>query len=192
MSDTKASRYRILLIGGSLRARSTNTASLRTAELLAPPNVECVMYTGLGDLPHFNVELDDSEILPTSVAVLRAALDGADGVLFSFPEYAGSLPGSFKNLLDWTVGGGMYQKPVAYINTSPPGAAQGAQQTFRTVTNFIGAKVIEDACSQVLVRHDAVDESGIINDPEIRSRIHGVLARMVKYLEARTPSEIIA
>jgi NAD(P)H-dependent FMN reductase len=40
-------------------------------------------------------------------------------VLFCTPEYAGALPGSFENLLDWTVGGGeMYRKPVAWINAS--------------------------------------------------------------------------
>lgn len=41
----------------------------------------------------------------------------ADAVLFCTPEYAGALPGSFKNLLDWTVGGGeTYGKPAAWIN----------------------------------------------------------------------------
>ena len=35
------------------------------------------------------------------------------------PEYAGALPGGFKNLLDWTVGGGdLYRKPVAWVDVS--------------------------------------------------------------------------
>ena len=58
----------------------------------------------------------------TNTAALRAALAAADGVLFCTPEYAGALPGSFKNLLDWTVGGGeMYGQPVAWIYVAADG-----------------------------------------------------------------------
>jgi NAD(P)H-dependent FMN reductase len=37
---------------------------------------------------------------------LRDDIRASDGLLFSTPEYAGGLPGAFKNLLDWTVGDG--------------------------------------------------------------------------------------
>jgi NAD(P)H-dependent FMN reductase len=40
------------------------------------------------------------------VADLRRQIEAADAVVFCTSEYAGALPGSFKNLLDWTVGGG--------------------------------------------------------------------------------------
>ena len=50
-------------------------------------------------------------------ADLRQEIAAADAVLFCTPEYAGTLPGSFKNLLDWTVGGGeIYGKPAVWIN----------------------------------------------------------------------------
>jgi hypothetical protein len=50
------------------------------------------------------------------VARLREEITAADAVLFCTPEYAGTLPGSFKNLLDWTVGGGQLDnKPTAWI-----------------------------------------------------------------------------
>jgi chromate reductase len=190
MSKPKASQYRIVLVGGSLRASSTNMAVLRSAEALAPDGAKCVLYNGLGELPHFNVELDVAP-LPEAVARLREQLDRADAVLFSFPEYAGSLPGSFKNLLDWTVGGGMYQMPVGYVNTSPPGSALGAQQAFRAVLGFINAEIIEAACLQIPVRHDAVDAHGQITDPELQARIRSVLTTIVSYLEARPEPELI-
>lgn len=179
------------MIPGSLRTRSTNLAALRTADVVASPDVSCVLYAGLGELPHFSVELDIAP-LPAAVEALRTALESADAVLFSFPEYAGSLPGSFKNLLDWTVGGGLYRKPIGYINTSPLGAAQGAQAHFRAVVGFINADIIENACVQVPVRHDAVDGSGLITDAEVREHIAAVVATMVAYLDARPPLEVIA
>jgi NAD(P)H-dependent FMN reductase len=99
-------QIQILLVSGSLRAASTNSALLRTAAAVAPPGVSATVYEGMDGLPHFNPD-DDAEGIevPAAVAALRAQLEAADAVLFSPPEYAGALPGSFKNLLEWTVGG---------------------------------------------------------------------------------------
>ncbi|MGW2723359.1 NADPH-dependent FMN reductase [Streptomyces sp. NPDC001492] len=104
----------ILLLSGSLRVGSTNEAVLRTARAVAPSvPVRAVLYDGLAGLPHFNPD-DDVDPLPEAVAGLRAAIEGAAGVLVCTPEYAGTLPGAFKNLLDWTVGGTeICDKPVA-------------------------------------------------------------------------------
>ena len=95
---------RILLISGSTRSGSTNTALLRTAAAAPPPGVEATLYAGMTDLPHFNAD-DDVDPLPPAVADLRRQIAAANAVLFCTPEYAGALPGTFKNLLDWTVGG---------------------------------------------------------------------------------------
>ena len=108
----------ILLVSGSLRRASTSTAVLRAAQAFAPPEVEATIYRGLGSLPQFNPD-DDAEPLDGRVASLRSSIEAADALLFSTPEYAGALPGSFKNLLDWTVGGGeTYGMPVAWVNAS--------------------------------------------------------------------------
>ncbi len=108
----------VLLVSGSTRAGSTNTAVLRTVAALAPAGVTATLYGALADLPAFNPD-DDTEPLHPSVAELRRQVAAADAVLFCTPEYAGALPGSFKNLLDWTVGGGeIYGKPAAWVNAS--------------------------------------------------------------------------
>jgi NAD(P)H-dependent FMN reductase len=93
----------ILLIPGSLRSSSTNTAVLLTVHASPVPDVQAVLYEGLGDLPHFNPD-DDVAPPARAVAALREAIRAAGAVVFSTPEYAGALPGSFKNLFDWTVG----------------------------------------------------------------------------------------
>jgi chromate reductase len=84
---------RILLVSGSLRAGSTNTALLRTARAACPDGVEAVLYEGMAALPHFNPD-DDAEdaAMHPAVAELRAAVAAADALLFSTPEYAGALP----------------------------------------------------------------------------------------------------
>ena len=129
------STFRVLLISGSLRSRSTNTAVLRSAGSSALDGATAELYAGLTELPHFNPD-DDVEPLHPAVADLRAEIRNADAVLFSTPEYAGALHGSFKNLLDWAVGdhreGSIYRKPVAWINSSPRGAVN-AHQSLRQV-----------------------------------------------------------
>lgn len=130
----------ILLLSGSLRAASTNEAVLRTAQAVAPSVRLCaVRYDGLAELPHFNPD-DDNDSLPAPVAGLRAAIERAAGILICTPEYAGSLPGSFKNLLDWTVGGTeISDKPVAWVNAAALGRGQGAEATLRAVLGYTGA-----------------------------------------------------
>ena len=112
---------RVLLISGSTRNGSANSAALVTAAALAPRRVTPVLYGGLADLPAFNPD-HDGDLLPPAAAALRGEIGAAAAVLFCTPEYAGTLPGSLKNLLDWTVGGGeMNEKPAAWINVAEAG-----------------------------------------------------------------------
>jgi chromate reductase, NAD(P)H dehydrogenase (quinone) len=167
---------RILLISGSTRAASTNSALIRTAAQSTPPGVDAVVYDGLAGLPHFNPD-DDQDPLPAPVARLRDEIAAADGVLFCTPEYAGTLPGSFKNLLDWTVGGTVLtDKPVAWVNAAADSRrGAGAHATLATVLGYVQARVVEDACRQVPVARDAVGADGLITDAATRTAISETL-----------------
>jgi chromate reductase len=181
---------RILMLPGSLRTGSTNTALLRTAEVVAPDGTTALLYSGLGALPLFNPD-DDTVPLHPAVADLRAAIAAADALLISTPEYAGALPGPFKNLLDWTVGGGeTYGKPVAWINASgsPTGAAD-AHRSLRTVLTYTGADIVEGACAHIPVARSSVGPDGMIVDAAIREQIADVLGVLSSYLgEVAQPS----
>jgi alkylation response protein AidB-like acyl-CoA dehydrogenase len=90
--------------------------------------------------------------------------------------HAGALPGSFKNLLDWTVGGGeLYGKPVAWINAAAPGRGEQARASLATVLGYVGAAVIDSACARVPVPREAVGPDGTVSDPTVRAAIAGVL-----------------
>jgi NAD(P)H-dependent FMN reductase len=173
---------RLLLLNGSLRAGSTNDAVLATVAQVAPAEVLVERYRDMALLPHFNPD-DDHDPLPSTVVGLRRAIDAADALLICTPEYAGDLPGSFKNLLDWTVGGVETEgKPVAWINasTSPMGAA-GTHRALRTVLTYTGCSVVDDACVQVPVPRTAVAD-GVVVDPDLCAGI----AAAVRALAAHT------
>ncbi len=170
---------RILLISGSTRGASTNSALIRTAAAVAPAGIETVVSDALTALPHFNPD-DDLEPLPAPVADLRASIDKADAVLICTPEYAGTLPGSMKNLLDWTVGGTVLtDKPVAWVNAAADGRrGGGAHATLATVLGYVQARVVEDACRHVPVARDAIGADGLIADAATRSAIAGALTAL--------------
>jgi chromate reductase, NAD(P)H dehydrogenase (quinone) len=181
---------RVLMICGSLRRGSTNEAALRTALALAPPGLDGTMYDGMGDLPHFNPD-DDRDPLHPAVAGLRAAIGAADALLLCTPEYAGALPGSFKNLLDWTIGGGeMYGRPVAWMNAASPAAPAGgedAHASLRKVLGYAGAEIVEAACARVPVTRPDVTEGGLVHTEALRDQIAGVLGALTAHLTAAHP-----
>jgi chromate reductase, NAD(P)H dehydrogenase (quinone) len=172
---------RILGISGSLRRQSTNSAVLRTARVVAPAGIEVVVYDGVGGLPHFDPD-DDVAPRPPAVDALRGAVRAADALLLSTPEYAGALPGSFKNALDWLIGdgevGSIYEKPVAWINASPR-KATAAHESLRTVLGFAHATIVDAACAEIPVTTAMIGADGSITDPAIRLRIADTLTALV-------------
>ena len=157
---------------------------LRTAAALLPVDARAVMYEGLGELPHFNPDVEQNA-LPAQVAGLRAALAAADAVLLSTPEYAGSLPGSFKNLLDWCVGEGLYQKPVGWLNPSPH--ERGSERTYdtlRVVLGYVNADLVEAACVRAPVRRDSIGPDGLVGDAHAREQIARAVAALVAHVRA--------
>ena len=170
---------RLLLVTGSTRRRSTNSAALLTARALLDGGARADVYDSLAGLPPFNPD-DDFEPLPAPVVALRSAIADADAVVFCTPEYAGTMPGTLKNLLDWTVGGPeMYGKPATWINVAGPGRGAGAEATLATVLGYVGARVLEVSGVRVPVPHDAIGEDGLIADKGVRASLADALRAIV-------------
>lgn len=112
---------------GSLRQASVNRRLLQLAGEVMPPGMQLTIEPW--DLtPPFNAELL-AQRLPPMVADLRQRIRSADALLIATPEYNFSVPGMFKNLLDWLSLGEdqpLNRKPVAILSASP-GALGGAR-----------------------------------------------------------------
>ena len=169
---------RCLLISGSVRRRSTNTAVLSAIANLELPGLHSVLYTGVAQLPAFNPDDDNANALPPSVVALRTEIHRADSLLFSVPEYAGALPGALKNLLDWTIGDAdprsIHGKPVGWINASPRGAA-GAHQELAVVLGYAGALITEEACVRLPVTEADLDDAGGLGRADMTADLVSVI-----------------
>ncbi|MGW5388406.1 NADPH-dependent FMN reductase [Nocardia sp. NPDC003963] len=164
----------VLLISGSTRAGSTNSAALRTVRAVSPAGIEARWYGGLTALPAFVPEAP--EPAPPEVLELREQLAVADAVLFCTPEYAGTLPGSLKNLLDWTVGtGDLYGKIAAWITVAASGRGGGATAALAQVLGYVGADVDEALCTRLPLSRADIGEDGLVVSPEFRAGAGRVL-----------------
>jgi chromate reductase, NAD(P)H dehydrogenase (quinone) len=182
---------KILGVSGSLRANSHNTALLRCATRHLPEGVELEVWDGLRDVPPYD-EDDDVDPAPPAVAALRAALAGADAVVFSTPEYNSSIPGQLKNALDWAsrpfATNVLRNLPVAVVGASTGAfGAVWAQAELRKVLGAAGARVVD---GEVLLghAHHKMDERGALIDDEVREQLVEVLSDLADAARARQAS----
>lgn len=168
---------KILALSGSLRAASSNTNVLLAAMRLAPPELEITLYRGIGDLPHFNPDVESVSV-PPIVAELRAQVEEATALLICCPEYAHGVPGSFKNALDWLVGIGLNGKPVGLINASPRSTYVHASLTEILIT--MGANMVAGASVTVPLMGRPLDEAAIASHPEFSALLRGGLTALVE------------
>ncbi|MCE4948258.1 NAD(P)H-dependent oxidoreductase [Streptomyces albulus] len=157
---------RLLALSGSLRARSSNGAVLRSAlELFDGPTGTA----DIGALPHFNPDLDGEGATPPGpVAALRTAVGAADALLLVSPEYAHGVPGVLKNALDWLVSSGeCVDKPVAVITASPfPTGGDHANAQLRETLRMMTGTVVADACREIPAIGPKVDPAAErVTDP---------------------------
>lgn len=130
---------KIAVVAGSLRAGSFNRQLGAALSSLAPADIT-LFDVPIGDLPLYNQD-DDAAPAP-AVQAFKAAIAGADGVIFVTPEYNRSIPGVLKNALDHAsrpYGQSVWAgKPAAIIGTSPgkTGTAM-AQAHLRTILAFL-------------------------------------------------------
>jgi chromate reductase len=97
-------------------------------------------------LPLYDDDLETADA-PASVLRLREDWAAADAILFSTPEYNGSVPGGLKNAIDWASRprheAVLRNKPVAVIGTSTGQfGALWAQQDLKRILGIAGARVV--------------------------------------------------
>jgi chromate reductase len=164
---------RILAVSGSLRESSLNTSLLRAALEAAPDGVELELWEGLADLPLYDEDLEADT--PKSVRRLREDWAAVDAILFSTPEYNGSVPGGLKNAIDWAsrppLEGVLRNKPVAVVGASTGQfGALWAQQDLKRILGIAGARVVGTEIP-VARAHERIDPEGRLLDGEVLAQL---------------------
>src|SRR5215212_7790493 len=179
---------RILGIAGSLRRGSHNRKLLRAAGNALPPGAELVEWEGLRSLPIFDEDMENDP--PAVVQDFLDAVEEADAILISTPEYNASLPGGLKNALDWASrpfpDNVLKDKPSAVIGASTGlFGAVWAQAEVRKVLRASGAHVLESELPVGMA--DSAFADGDLLDPELTGRLGDLVDDLAR--EVRAPVE---
>ena len=168
---------RIVGLSGSLRAGSFNSALLREAQALTPTGVELVAGS-IRDIPLYNSDLEREQGLPTAVTELKDLIADSDGLMLFTPEYNNSIPGVFKNAVDWLsrpaddigrVFGGL---PVAVLGASPGGFGTIlSQNAWWPVLRTLGTDPWFEGRLMVARAGLVFDAEGRVTDEAIRKRL---------------------
>lgn len=143
-----------------------------------PDGIDYHSYDGMGDLPHFS-PVAEGEALPPTVLHLHRQLNNADAIIICTPEYAFGLPGSLKNLLDWTVSTGNFaDKPVAVITASSSG--QYAHPALLTILGALSANVIKNGTLLISFIRAKMNIAGEITDGETEDQLRAVFESLLK------------
>ena len=181
----------IIGISGSLRRGSYNTALLRAAVQLMPDGTQLQIKT-IRDIPLYDGDLEAADGIPQPVRELKEAVTAADGLLLVTPEYNNSIPGVFKNAIDWLsrppadiqrVFGG---KPVALIGASPGGFGTVlSQNAWLPVLRTLGAELWSEGRLLVSRAQGVFDESGTLTDAAVKDRLREFLQSFVAFAGCR-------
>ena len=174
---------------GSLRRKSLNRAIANTLDELAPDDVCVTLLGSVGDLPHYNEDLEKIGF-PDEVFELAKTIGDSDAVVIVTPEYNHSVPGVLKNALDWLsrlprcpFAG----KPVA-IQTASPGLFGGmrAQPHLLQVMLSLDALVLDKPAIAVVRAADKVDQqTATLRDEGTRLLVASQLAGLAKLTRER-------
>ncbi len=191
---------KILALAGSLRAKSYNRRVLKIA-------VDGVRAAG-GDvdildlrdypLPLFNADdVEKNGFDPTAVK-LQELLANYHGLLIASPEYNGSLPGGFKNAIDWAsrkserfgVNEAFTGKCAAMI-TASPGSFGGIRCLghMRGVLSIMGVNVLPSEIAVTFVAEKFEGDSDTMTDEKTKALLEGLGAALAHMLK-RTQGEI--
>lgn len=169
----------LLGVSGSLRRGSHNRMLLYAAAAGLPAAITMRVFDGLAEIPPYS----EDENAPAAVQRLRAALAGADGLLFATPEYNGSVPGQLKNALDWASrpfpDNALRGRPAVVVGASTGlFGAVWAQAELRKVLRTAGADVLDDELPLGMA-DGAFAADGSLADPDQAAALRRVVDRLL-------------
>jgi chromate reductase len=174
---------KIVGICASLRADSFNQKLLNQVAKEFDDN--SFTLATWSDIPAFNADLLKSPF-PESLLRLAEQIRQADGLVIAMPEYNFSIPGMFKNALDWLSkceNPPLAGKPVAIVSaaTGALGGSRG-QYSLRHVLLCMNAKVLSKPEVFVSFAAKKFDANGLCTDEDTLKVINSQMTAFKKSL----------
>jgi chromate reductase, NAD(P)H dehydrogenase (quinone) len=181
---------KLVLISGSLRRESLNSAAIRAVQRVATatPGVDEAVVLALHRIPFYDGDVEVAG-QPAPLWEARELITEADALIISTPAYNGMFPGVLKNALDWfsrPPGRSVLAGRVTAILSASPGPRGGleAQDGLRAVLARCKADLVEHEPVALRRAESLRDDAGEITDPatlgRIRSLVDATLATVAR------------
>jgi chromate reductase len=177
----------ILGIAGSLRRGSYNAALLRALRELAPASVT-FEEASIRGIPIYDGDIEAESGIPEPVRALKDRIASVDGLVLVTPEYNNSIPGPFKNAIDWLsrppgdiprVFGG---RAVALCGaTLGAGGTNLSQVAWLPVLRVLGVRPWLGRLLAVPTANRMFDESGALVDEKVRERARAFITGFAEF-----------
>lgn len=184
---------KILAIAGSYREHSFNKRVLNVAANGARAVGADVTIVDLRDfpLPAFDSDVVESNGFDANALRLQDIFDDHDGFLIASPEYNGSIPGGFKNAIDWASRASdkykMYEpiKGKAALMTASPGQFGGIRclAHLRRVFTIMGVNVLPTEIAVTFVGQKFDGDSAEMTDEKTQSFLESLGATLAGVLK---------
>ncbi|HLW27392.1 MAG TPA: NADPH-dependent FMN reductase [Kiloniellales bacterium] len=179
----------IIGISGSLRQGSFNTRLMLAAAARMPDGALMETATIHG-IPLYDGDVEEREGVPAAAAALKERIAVADGLLLFTPEYNNSIPGPFKNAIDWLtrpssdVPRVFRGKPTALMGATPGGFGTNlAQAAWLPVLRQLGVEAWFGARLHVARAPDAFDEDGVLKSEPLDRQLRAFLAGFTEFVK---------
>ena len=172
----------IIGIAGSLRRGSFNASLLRAAVESVSEGTK-LEIASIREIPLYDGDVEEASGVPTYVQQLKDRVAAADGLLLVTPEYNNSIPGVFKNAIDWMSRPGkdikrvFGDRPVALMGATPgQGGTLLAQSAWLPVLRVLQARPWFGGRLVVSNAAKVFDEKGAPVDDQIRTQLKTFMA----------------
>jgi NAD(P)H-dependent FMN reductase len=180
---------KVLGLSGSLRRGSYNTALLRAAARLMPPDATLEIGNIRG-IPLYDGDVE-AQGIPATVTQLKEAIVAADALLLVTPEYNNGIPGVFKNTIDWLsrpatdIKRVFNGRPVALMGASTgPFGTVLSQTAWLPVLRTLGTQPWFGPRIAVARAGNAFDQDGNLKDAALEDALKQSLAGYVAFLRS--------
>jgi NAD(P)H-dependent FMN reductase len=167
----------IVGISGSLRKNSFHAGLLRAAAEVVSPDTRLEILS-IRDVPLYDADVEESSGVPPAVQQLKDRVAACDGLLLASPEYNNSIPGVFKNAIDWMsrppsdVPRVFRNRAVAVMGATPGmGGTTLAQNAWLSVLRtlqmrpWFGGRLLVSNAKQIF------DAQGNLTDQKVREQL---------------------
>ena len=153
------------------------------------PNGTELRIESIEGIPLYNGDVEATEGIPKRAAELKRAIAESNGLLLATPEYNNSIPGVFKNAIDWfsrppsDIKATFRDKPVALMGASPGGFGTIlSQNAWLPVLRTLGTKPWFGGRLLVSRAQGVFDEHGKIIDETIKKQLAQFLTGFVAFI----------